>query len=83
MTTATTATESTTDFNEDLAIVMSERQLRLRCFEMSLQIKQQESMHRFQMWTQTGRNGEMPELHTMDEVFDHATSVFDFISSAE
>ena len=77
------ATESNTEFNEDLALVMGERQLRLRCFEMSLQIKQQESMHRFQMWTQTGRNGEMPELHTMDEVFDHASSVYEFISTVE
>jgi len=78
-----TATETTTDFNEDLALVMGERQLRLRCFEMSLQIKQQESMHRFQMWNQTGKQGDAPELHTMDEVFDHATSVYDFISAVE
>jgi|TARA_R110002074_G_C12408369_1_gene654797 hypothetical protein len=78
-----TATESTTDFNEDLALVMAERQMRLRCFEMSLQIKQQESMHRFQMWNQTGKQGDSPELHTMDEVFDHATTVYDFIIDSE
>jgi|TARA_R110000824_G_scaffold139096_1_gene304066 hypothetical protein len=83
MATATTATESTTDFNEDLALVMAERQMRLRCFEMSLQIKQQESMHRFQMWNQTGKQGDSPELHTMDEVFDHATTVYDFIIDSE
>ena len=40
-------------------------------------------MHRFQMWTQTGRKGDMPELHTMEEVFDHAASVYDFISTVE
>jgi hypothetical protein len=50
---------------------------------MSLQIKQQESMHRFQMWNQTGKQGDSPELHTMDEVFDHATTVYDFIIDSE
>ena len=74
---ATTTTET------DVMAYLNEKSLRLRCFEMSLQIKQQESMHRFQMWTQTGRKGDMPELHTMEEVFDHAASVYDFISTVE
>jgi hypothetical protein len=77
-----TTTEATDNMNDTMT-EFSEKNLRLRCFEMSLQIKQQESMHRFQMWTQTGRNGEMPELHTMDEVFDHASSVYEFISTVE
>ena len=41
---------TTTEMTDTMAEV-GEKNLRLRCFEMSLQIKQQESMHRFQMWT--------------------------------
>jgi hypothetical protein len=35
------------------------------------------------MWNQTGKQGDSPELHTMDEVFDHATTVYDFIIDSE
>jgi len=74
------ATTTELDTTETLMAETTEKQLRLRCFEMSLQIKQQESMHRFQMWNQTGKNGEAPALHTMDDVFEYANSVYDFIS---
>jgi len=82
---ATTIEKTDTDTLDEKAFLAtsSEKSLRLRCFEMSLQIKQQESMHRFQMWTQTGRKGDMPELHTLEEVFDQASSVYEFISDIE
>tara|TARA_B100000287_G_scaffold283036_1_gene266703 strand:- start:124 stop:351 length:228 start_codon:yes stop_codon:yes gene_type:complete len=74
---------TTTTTETDVMAELNDKTLRLRCFEMSLQIKQQESMHRFQMWNQTGKQGEAPELHTMDDVFAYANEVYDFITDVE
>tara|TARA_R100000458_G_C8221673_1_gene205837 strand:+ start:131 stop:349 length:219 start_codon:yes stop_codon:yes gene_type:complete len=71
-----TATAEVTDVSTD-------RQLKLRCFEISLQIRQQESMHRIQAWQHLGRNGEPPQLHTRDEVYEDAARLYDFVSEDE
>ena len=73
----------TTLETESATRVSSQDELKLRCFELSLQIKQQESMHRFQMWNQAGKQGEMPDLHTKEEVYEDAQGLYDFISDTE
>jgi hypothetical protein len=72
-----------TTLKETATRVSSKDELKLRCFELSLQIKQQESMHRFQMWNQAGKQGDMPDLHTREEVYEDAQSLYDFISETE
>ena len=61
--------------------ISTDDQLKLRCFEISLQIRQQESMHRIQAWQHLGRNGDAPTLHTRDEVYEDAARLYDFVST--